>query len=111
MEQKNVVGVGNIYACEALFQAEISPVRSAKTLTKTECEKLVAAVKDRLEAGIQAGGTTLRDFFHPDGKPGYFSQKLAVYGKVAEKCPRCGGKIENEKISGRSSFFCPKCQK
>ncbi|MBR1374563.1 MAG: bifunctional DNA-formamidopyrimidine glycosylase/DNA-(apurinic or apyrimidinic site) lyase [Cardiobacteriaceae bacterium] len=111
MEQKNVVGVGNIYACEALFQAEISPLRSVKTLTKTECEKLVAAVKDRLQAGIQAGGTTLRDFFHPDGKPGYFSQKLAVYGKVGEKCMRCSGEIENEKISGRSSFFCPKCQK
>ena len=93
MDSKVVVGVGNIYASESLFLAEISPLRSASTITREECEKLVEVIRKLLHESIKKGGTTIRDFSGADGKPGYFVQNLNVYGHEGEKCPRCGHPI------------------
>jgi formamidopyrimidine-DNA glycosylase len=110
MNQQIVVGIGNIYACEALFQAGIHPQQIANQLTITEIEKLSQAIVDQLTRAIRQGGSTLKDFINPDGNPGYFAQTLAVYGRAGKACPRCTTLIENIPIAGRSSFFCPKCQ-
>ena len=110
MNQQFVVGIGNIYACEALFQAKIHPQQSAKSLTLAQIEVLYHAITDQLSQSIRQGGSTLKDFVNPDGNPGYFAQKLAVYGREGQACPRCQTKIETVKITGRNSFFCPNCQ-
>lgn len=111
MDNAVVVGVGNIYANESLFLCGLHPQKTAKTLTKAQCERLVHTIKQELTRAIQQGGTTLKDFLQPDGKPGYFAQELQVYGHKARPCPKCGTKIESVVIGQRNSFFCPVCQK
>lgn len=111
MDSHIVVGVGNIYACESLFLAEIHPATPANQLSQTQCQALCQHSKATLKKAIKAGGTTLKDFMQSDGKPGYFSQKLHVYGREGETCPRaCNGHIKNIRLSNRSSFYCPQCQ-
>jgi len=94
MNSQIVVGVGNIYASESLFMAGINPIRKAGSLSKPRCEKLVIAIKKILKAAIKQGGTTLRDFTREDGQPGYFAQKLQVYGRADQACPLCGKTIK-----------------
>lgn len=111
MDNKNVVGVGNIYACESLFMARIAPTRAAKSLSTSEWQALVPTIKRVLKTAIEQGGTTLKDFAQADGKPGYFAQELLVYGKAGEPCSACGSEIRGQKISQRNTFFCCQCQK
>lgn len=110
MDQRHIVGVGNIYATEALYASGIHPARRATRLDEVECATLAAAIKHVLQEAIAQGGTTLRDFSQPDGTSGYFAVKLAVYGKSGEPCPRCGTPLAHVTIGGRSSVYCPKCQ-
>lgn len=111
MNNAVVVGVGNIYACESLFMAGIHPELAAQNLSEKQCERLVKVIKEVLNKAIIQGGTTLKDFIQPDGKPGYFAQVLQVYGRKGEACNDCGSTIEAKVIGQRNSFFCPKCQK
>lgn len=111
MNQAVVVGVGNIYASEALFIAGVDPRRKPKSLTNTESEKIVEAVREVLRAAIQGGGTTIRDFVGVDGKQGGYGQALRVYGRAGEKCPRCGSPLMQFKQAGRSTYICADCQK
>jgi formamidopyrimidine-DNA glycosylase len=111
MNSYNVVGVGNIYASESLFIAGINPKRKAGSLSRTRAEKLVDAIRQVLHSAIEQGGTTLRDFTREDGQPGYFSQKLFVYGKVGEPCAECGKPIKQISQQQRSTFYCTSCQK
>ncbi len=111
MNSHIVVGVGNIYACESLFMAGISPKRKAGSLSRVRCEKLVDAIKQVLADAITQGGTTLRDFTRENGQPGYFAQKLFVYGKAGEPCQQCGNIIKQFTQQQRSSFYCTRCQK
>jgi formamidopyrimidine-DNA glycosylase len=112
LDQRQVAGIGNIYACEALHQAAIHPARPAGGLTYAETSRLVQAVKAVLAAAIAAGGSTLRDHQQPNGELGYFQHRFQVYGRAGEACPRCGvaSVIERLVQSGRSSFFCATCQ-
>lgn len=111
MDAHVVVGVGNIYASEALFHAGIRPGKSAGRLTKKDCHRLVTEIRQVLTRAIAAGGTTLRDFTNSDGNAGYFSQELFVYGREREMCLLCGSSIKRKLIGQRSSFYCPNCQK
>ena len=106
-----VAGVGNIYANEALFLAGIRPQRPAGRLTRKECGRLVQKIRSTLERAIRAGGTTLRDFQNADGLPGYFQQKLQVYGRKGEPCRRCHSTIRLLKLGQRSAYYCPACQR
>jgi formamidopyrimidine-DNA glycosylase len=110
MEGKVVVGVGNIYASEALFLAGINPKAIAGKVSRARYEKLTAAIKQVLTAAIAQGGTTLRDFVGGDGKPGYFAQQLNVYGREGEPCHTCGTPIKQITQGQRSSYYCPRCQ-
>jgi formamidopyrimidine-DNA glycosylase len=110
MDGKVVVGVGNIYANESLFLAGIHPRRPCNRISRERYQKLAAMVKQVLKEAIRQGGTTLRDFQQGDGQPGYFAQRLLVYGKEGEPCPGCGRPIKQARIGQRSSFFCPHCQ-
>jgi formamidopyrimidine-DNA glycosylase len=110
MDQKTVVGVGNIYASEALYMAGIAPWRPAGTISRRRYALLVKEVCAVLLRAIEAGGTTLRDFQSAAGKPGYFAQELSVYGRAGEQCRKCGGEIQSMRIGGRSSFYCSDCQ-
>lgn len=111
MDNKVVVGVGNIYASESLFLAGILPQRPTGSLTKSEISKLVLTIKTVLQQSIEQGGTTLKDFLQSDGKPGYFAQELRVYDRAGEPCRLCGSLIEVEKMAQRSTYYCPTCQK
>lgn len=111
MDQRVVVGVGNIYAAEALFMAGIAPLRAAGRVSRQRCEALATAVKAVLGHAIGRGGTTLRDFISPDGLPGYFEQELAVYGRHGQACGRCGRALRHASIGQRSSVWCPGCQR
>lgn len=111
MDSHVVVGVGNIYACEALFMAGIHPAKPAGQVTLGRLKKLVSAIQEVLSASIEMGGTTLRDFLNEKGEPGYFKQTLRVYDREGEPCRGCGQKIERLVMANRSTFFCPKCQK
>ncbi|SHG82777.1 DNA-(apurinic or apyrimidinic site) lyase [Thermosyntropha lipolytica DSM 11003] len=111
LQQKVVAGIGNIYADEALFASGIRPDRKACSLTHDEVEALCKAIKEVLLRSIEAKGTTFRDYRDGYGRKGNFQNFLAVYGREGEACPRCGAKISREKIGGRSSYFCPECQK
>jgi formamidopyrimidine-DNA glycosylase len=111
MNSQLVVGVGNIYASEALFHAGIRPGRGAKTLRREECVALVKAIKSVLAKAITAGGTTLRDYVGADGEPGYFRQKLFVYERDGEPCRRCATPIRHRTQGQRSTYFCPSCQR
>ena len=110
MDNAIVTGIGNIYATETLFAARISPGRPAASLCEAEWGCIVKEAKRILEDAIRAGGSSISDFLHVDGSEGKFSQQLAVYGKAASPCPRCGTILTNLKIGGRSSYCCPKCQ-
>lgn len=111
MDNKLVVGVGNIYASESLFVAGIRPDRAAGSLSEAEAALLVTTIKAVLQRSIEQGGTTLRDFLQSDGKPGYFAQELQVYGRAGEACRICGTPIETVKHGQRSTFFCRCCQR
>ncbi len=106
-----VVGVGNIYANEALFRSGIDPRRAAGRISKARLERLVAAIKVVLAQAIEKGGTTLKDFLTSDGKPGYFVQELQVYGRAGEPCVSCGTTLKEVRMSQRSTVFCPQCQR
>ena len=110
MDGAIVVGIGNIYANEALFAAGIRPGRAAGRLSRDDCDHLVRACKTILQRAITAGGTTLRDFTQSDGKPGYFRQELLVYGRENEPCLTCGTPIKAKRIAQRTSYYCPQCQ-
>ncbi|MGH8214034.1 MAG: bifunctional DNA-formamidopyrimidine glycosylase/DNA-(apurinic or apyrimidinic site) lyase [Rhodanobacteraceae bacterium] len=111
MDQANVVGVGNIYASEALFATGIHPKRAAGSVSRTRYARLADEIRRVLLHAITRGGTTLRDFLAPDGAPGYFEQELFVYGRAGEPCKVCGTKIRSEVIGQRITYWCPKCQK
>ncbi|WP_217542790.1 bifunctional DNA-formamidopyrimidine glycosylase/DNA-(apurinic or apyrimidinic site) lyase [Vibrio metschnikovii] len=111
MDNKNVVGVGNIYANESLFKAKIHPLRPAQSLSDIEWQCLVSEIKAVLATAIVQGGTTLKDFSQADGKPGYFAQELQVYGKGGKPCPICAEPIAEQKIAQRNTFFCDACQR
>ena len=111
MNQKVVVGVGNIYASEALFLSGIDPRCAAGKVSKERYRKLVTSVRDILGEAISQGGTTIRDFEGTDGKPGYFRQQLRVYGREGQPCVTCHDPIRNIRLGGRSTFYCPKCQR
>jgi len=110
MNGQLVVGVGNIYASEALFHAGIRPRRCAARLKATELEALVKAIKQVLRAAIRSGGTTLRDYVNPEGMPGYFKQKLFVYERAGEPCRVCKTPVKQFVQGQRSTYFCPHCQ-
>lgn len=111
MDSEVVVGVGNIYASEALWRAKINPMISAKTLQLRDFRALAKHIKLVLQDAIDAGGTTFRDYRDKDGNPGYFQKNLSVYGKESMPCPRCRSKVCRITQAGRSTFFCPVCQK
>jgi formamidopyrimidine-DNA glycosylase len=111
MNSHIVVGVGNIYASEALFRARISPRRAAGRITRAEAEKLVKAIKAVLKAAIKIGGTTLRDYVNADGAPGYFRQKLFVYERAREACRVCKSPVKQFTQGARSTYWCSTCQR
>ena len=111
MNARLVVGVGNIYASEALFLAGIRPTRPAGSLSKARCQKLAEAITQVLQQAIAAGGTTLRDFVREDGAPGYFAQSLAVYGRAGQPCLSCRRPLAEIRQSARSTVFCRHCQR
>lgn len=116
MDQRIVAGLGNIYVCEALFYAGISPLRPAGQVSVVEASRLVSAIKKVLRAALKAGGSSLRDYRHADGSPGYFQTKLAVYDREGQACPGCRcdisrtGGIRRIAQGGRSTFYCPRRQ-
>jgi formamidopyrimidine-DNA glycosylase len=110
MDSHVVVGVGNIYANESLFRAGISPVRPAGRISLQRYEKLAEAIRTVLEASIEQGGTTLRDFVNEAGNPGYFRQTLQVYDRDGEACRRCGSDIRLGRLGQRATYWCPHCQ-
>ena len=116
LDQKVVAGLGNIYVCEALFRARLSPQRSAHTIPGTRAARLVPAIKDTLHEAIAAGGSSLRDYVQPDGELGYFQHAWKVYGREGEACERCPGRpacpgIRRITQSARSTFYCPRTQR
>ena len=110
LDQKRVAGVGNIYADEALFRAQIHPLRRAGTLTRAQTETLAGTVRDALTAGLAAGGATIDDFRHPDGVSGAFQNEFLVHRREGEDCPRCGGEILKFVAAGRGTYVCERCQ-
>lgn len=111
MTNQVVVGVGNIYANEALFLSGIDPRRAAGKVSKKRYMVLTSHIRDVLAAAIAKGGTTLKDFTQADGNPGYFSQHLRVYGRAGEDCEVCGTTIKSATIGQRNTFYCPNCQR
>lgn len=111
MNSAIVVGVGNIYASEALFRAAIHPATPAGKLSMGRCERLVSAVRDTLNDALSSGGSTLRDFVNSEGKPGYFQQQRLVYDRAGEPCRACAQPISGIRQGQRSTFFCGRCQR
>jgi formamidopyrimidine-DNA glycosylase len=117
LDQRLVAGIGNIYACEALWQARLAPQRNAGGLATasgkatTAAHRLAREIRDVLARAIAAGGSTLHDFRQADGEPGNFQSDFSVYGREGDPCPRCGGAIRRVAQSGRSTFHCPTCQR
>ena len=111
MDSKKVVGVGNIYANEALFMAGIHPHRQAGRISKARLSDLVISCKQVLSAAIKQGGTTLRDFVDSEGKPGYFKQQLQVYGRTGQGCVRCDIPLIESRLGQRSTVYCKHCQR
>jgi len=111
MNGRIVVGVGNIYASEALWRAKIHPLRSVARISLAAWTKLAAAVQETLEHALSKGGSTLRDFAAVDGRAGRYQKRFSVYGRAGKPCPRCGTKIRALRQGQRSTFFCPKCQR
>lgn len=110
LDQRVVAGLGNIYVCEALHRAKIHPARAAGAVSRAALARLVPEIRAVLEEAIAAGGSTLRDYARPDGELGYFAKDWRVYGRADAAC-QCGGRIMRIIQGGRSSFFCPRCQK
>jgi len=111
MDSHTVVGVGNIYANEALFRAGIHPLKGAARLSRDACQTLVISIQEILSNAIRQGGTTLRDFVGGDGKPGYFAQQLLVYGKAGQPCPLCTKPLTEKKLAQRATVYCTACQR
>jgi formamidopyrimidine-DNA glycosylase len=109
-DQRIVAGLGNIYVCEALYRAGIHPKRAAGSVSLDRLKRLVAAIHDVLNEAIEAGGSSLKDFISPDGELGYFSKAFAVYDREGQPCG-CGGTVKRIVQGGRSTFYCPKCQR
>lgn len=110
LDQRIVAGLGNIYVCEALHRAKIAPGRAGGHIARARLDRLVEAVKAVLRAAIEAGGSSLRDYVRPDGELGYFANAWRVYGREGAAC-QCGAVIRRRADSGRSTFYCPKCQR
>ena len=110
LDQRLIAGLGNIYVCEALWRARLSPQRAAGSLTAAESAALHGAIRAVLEEAIMAGGSSLKDYRQADGELGYFQHAFAVYGREGEPCKQCGGAIMRSVQAGRSTFFCPACQ-
>jgi formamidopyrimidine-DNA glycosylase len=110
LDQRIVAGLGNIYVCEALHMAGIAPGRAGGRISRARLARLADAVREVLLAAVEAGGSTLRDYARPDGELGYFSKQWRVYGREGESCV-CGAAIRRRSDSGRSTFFCPRCQR
>jgi formamidopyrimidine-DNA glycosylase len=112
LDQRIVAGLGNIYVCEALFRARIDPRKPAGKVTRPALERLLPAIREVLEQAIGDGGSSLRDYARPDGELGYFASRFDVYGREGEPCrPPCEGIVRRIVQSGRSTWFCPKCQR
>jgi formamidopyrimidine-DNA glycosylase len=111
MDNNIVVGVGNIYATESLFYAKINPTRAVSTIIPEEWQILINEIKKILKKAIKSGGTTLKDFTNSDGKPGYFKQELAAYGRSGEQCIHCNHILQTIRQQGRTTVFCSECQK
>ena len=110
LDQRIVAGLGNIYVCEALYRARIHPRRAGGSISLPRLEKLVVAIKEVIAEAIEAGGSTLRDYAAPDGELGYFSKSFAVYDREGKSCG-CGGLVRRIVQGGRSTFYCPSCQR
>jgi len=110
MDQRHVAGIGNIYASEILHAAGVHPLRPAGSLTAEEWEGVAHAARAILEEAIRLRGTTISDWRDLYGRPGEYQDKLRVYGRRGEPCPRCGTPIERVTLSGRGTYFCPRCQ-
>ena len=110
MNQKNVVGIGNIYASESLYLSRINPLKESQELNFEECKRIVSSAKKVLNEAIKVGGTTLKDFYSADGSAGYFKIKLNVYGRNGQKCKNCEEEILKVTINQRATFYCPNCQ-
>ena len=110
LDQSIAAGLGNIYVCEALYRARIHPKRAGGALSIERLERLVVAIREVIAEAIEAGGSTLRDFASPDGELGYFSKTFAVYDREGEPCG-CGGTVKRFVQGGRSTFYCPRCQR
>ena len=110
LDQRIVAGLGNIYVCEALYMARISPKRAGGRIALARLERLVEAIRAVLLSAIEAGGSSLRDYARPDGELGYFSKQFAVYGREGQPCS-CGGTVQRYAEGGRSTFWCPTCQR
>ena len=111
MNARVVAGIGNIYACEALYLAGVHPARPAGRISRTRYRRLAECIRRVLREAISDGGTTLRDFVAADGRPGCFGRRLRVYGRGGEACERCRVPIRQRRIGQRSSFYCPACQR
>jgi formamidopyrimidine-DNA glycosylase len=111
MDSHLVVGIGNIYAAESLFHAGISPLRAANRISRERYGRLVPAIRTTLEASIAAGGSSVRDYVHSDGGAGCFQLSCSVYDRTGEPCPACGTPIRRVHQAGRSTFYCPRCQR
>ena len=111
MDQSIVVGVGNIYASEALFAAGVRPKRAAGAVSRARYARIATEIRRILDYAITRGGTTLRDFLAPDGAPGYFEQELMVYGREGEPCKTCGTPIRAQLVGQRMTYWCPRCQR
>jgi len=111
LDQRIVAGLGNIYVCEALFRAGITPVKAAGKVSGAALERLVPEIQSVLREAIEAGGSTLRDYAQPDGELGYFSKQFDVYDREGQDCTRCGASIKRIVQGGRSTWHCSKCQR
>lgn len=111
MDSHLIVGVGNIYASESLFRARVDPRTPAGKLSRNRCERIVHAVRATLEDALAAGGSSLRDFTHSDGRPGWFQQQHLVYGRAGEPCRVCGQAVRTLRMGQRSTFYCSRCQR
>jgi formamidopyrimidine-DNA glycosylase len=111
LDQRTVAGVGNIYADEALWRAQIHPLRPAESLEPEEVQRLYRGVRDALRLGIRRQGSTLRDYRRPDGAEGGAQHEFKVYGRGGDPCPRCGSPIDKIRVAGRGTWYCPSCQR
>ena len=111
MDNAVVAGIGNIYAAETLFAAGVDPRREAGSLTRNECGRIVREAKRILSRAIELGGSSISDFLNVDGSEGKFAQELQIYGRTGKSCLRCGGTVQCVRLGGRSSCYCPHCQK